>query len=188
MGAIDHDAHAVEPRIARKSALGEFDIARLAVVNALGAADLAVGGEAGFQAAIHQAFNFHFDGVGQFLAVGTEKLDAIVVIGIVRGGDHHAQIGAQAARQHGDGGGGQRAELEHIHAHGGEARDQGAFDHVAGEARILADHHAVAMGAAGEDAPGGHAGLHGDFGCQGCGVDAATNAVGAKIFAGHGMS
>ena len=46
MGAVDHDAHAVKARIAREGALGEFDIARLAVVDAFGAADIAFGGEA----------------------------------------------------------------------------------------------------------------------------------------------
>ena len=174
--------------IAREGALGEFDIARLAVVDALGAADLGRRRQALLQAGGHQRLDLAFHLVGQFLAVGAEELDAVVLEGIVRGGDHHAQIGAQGARQHGDGGGGQRAELEHIHAHGGEAGDQGAFDHVARQARVLADHHPVAVLAAGEDAARRHAGLQRHFGRELGGVGAAADAVGAEIFAGHGRS
>ena len=40
VGAIDDDAQSVEPEIAREGAFGEFDIARLGIVDALGAADL----------------------------------------------------------------------------------------------------------------------------------------------------
>ena len=67
----------------------------------------------------------------------------------------------------------------------GEARDQRGFDHVAGEPRILADHHAMAMIAAREDAAGRHAGLHGDLGRHRMAVGAAADAVRAEQFAGH---
>ena len=33
-----------------------------------------------------------------------EQLDAIVLEWVVAGGDHHAEVGAHGARQHGDGG------------------------------------------------------------------------------------
>ena len=161
-------------------------IARLAVVDALGAADAGRRRQALGQARIHQRLDLQFDLVGQFLPVGPEELDAVILEGIVRGGDHHADIGAQRTRQEGDGGGRQRAELENVHAHGGEARHQGVFDHIARQAGILADHDAVAMLAAGEDAARRHAGLHRHFRRELGGVDAATDAVGAKIFAGHG--
>ena len=55
------------------------------------------------------------------------------------------------ARQHGDGRRRHRAEQQHVHAHRGEAGDQGGFDHVAGKARILADDDAMAVVAAAED-------------------------------------
>ena len=185
MRAINHDAHAVQPQVAGEGALGEFDVARLAVVNALGAADLGAGSKALFQARRHQAFDFHFDIVRQFLAVGAEELDAVILIQIVRGCDHHPDIGAQAARQYGDGRRRQGTELEHIHADGGEARHQRGFDHVAGQARILADHHPVTMLATGKYPARRHAGLHRHFRREYSGVGAAADAVGAKIFAGH---
>ena len=74
--------------------------------------------------------------------------------GIVRGGDHDAEIGAQRARQHGDGRGRQRPDQHHIHAHRDETRGQRGLDHIARKPRILADDDAVAVLAAGEQQPG----------------------------------
>ena len=97
-----------------------------------------------------QPFERRLGLVGQLEPVGTEQLDAIVFERIVAGRDHHAQIGAHLARQQRDGGGGQRAGHDHIHAHAGEARHQRAFHHVSGQARVFADHHPMAMVAAQE--------------------------------------
>ncbi len=44
---------------------------------------------------IDQAFNLQFDLVRKLEAVGTKKLDAIVKERIVRGRNHHADIGTQ---------------------------------------------------------------------------------------------
>jgi hypothetical protein len=73
------------------------------------------------------------------VAVGPEQLDAVVVIGIVRGRDHHAEIGAHRARQHGHGGGRNRAGEQHIHADRGEPGHQAVLDHIAGKPRVLAE-------------------------------------------------
>ena len=80
IGAIDHDAQAVQPEIAREGALGEFDIARLAVVDALGAADVRRRwpGPASSPPSISASIS-HLHRVGQFLAVGAEEFDAIVL-------------------------------------------------------------------------------------------------------------
>ena len=57
------------------------------------------------------------------------------------------------ARQHGDGRRRHRAEQQHVHADRGEAGDQRVLDHVAGQARVLADDDAVAVLAALEPSP-----------------------------------
>ena len=103
----------------------------------------------------------------------------------MRGRDHHAEIGAQRARQHGDGRRRHRAELEDVHAHGQEARLQRALDHVARQARILADHDTVAMSARGEDLAGGHADLHGDLGRHRKLVGFPTDPIRSKQAACH---
>jgi hypothetical protein len=183
--AIDDDAQAVETQLLRKGALRKFDVAGLRVVDALGAADLARLGKTLFEPLLHQRFDLHFAFVGQLLSVGAEKLDAVVFELIVRRGNHHAQIRAQRTREHGHGRRRQRAEQEHIHAHGGEARHQRGLDHIAGQPRVLADHDAMAMVAAGEDAAGGHAGFQGDFRRHRVAVGPSAYAVGPEQLAGH---
>ena len=112
IGAIDDDAQPFEAQLLREGALGEFDVARLRVIDAARAADLGRRGEAVGEAVRHQLFDLGFALVGELLAVAIEQLDAVVVVGIVRGRDHHAEIGAQRARQHGDGRRRQRPEQE----------------------------------------------------------------------------
>ena len=124
------------------------------------------------------------DLVGQLVAVRPEQLDAVVLVGVVRGGDHHAEVAAHRAGQHRDRRRRHRAEQQHVHADRGEAGDQRIFDHVARQARVLADHHPVAMLAALERQAGRLADLQRDLGGD-LGVGPAANAVGAEIFARH---
>ena len=66
-----------------------------------------------------------------------------------------------------------------------EPRPQRLLDHVAGQPRVLADHHAMAMVAAVEDLAGRHADAHGDLGSHRRTVGAAAHTVGAEERAGH---
>ena len=75
-----------------------------------------------FDVGVEHALDARLDLVGQLVAVGAEQLDAVVVIRVVRGRDHDADIGAQRARQHGDRRGRDRAKQEHVHARRAEAR------------------------------------------------------------------
>ena len=101
-------------------------------------------------------------------------------IRVVRGRDHHAEVGAQRAGQHGDGRRRQRAEQRHVHAGADEAGGQRRLDHVAGQPRVLADHHAVAVVAAGEQQAGGLAQAQRDLRGHRVGVGLAADAVGAE--------
>ena len=157
VGAIDHRPDAVEAEVLGQRALGELDIALARAVDAGRPADLLGRGEQLGHVAEHQLLDLELGVVGELVAVGPEQLDAVIGEGIVRGGDHHAEIGAERAGQHGDGRRRHRPEQEHVHADGGEAGDERGFDHIAGEPRILADHHAMAIGAVGEELAGGHA-------------------------------
>ena len=125
------------------------------------------------------------DLVGELVAVRSEQFYAVVEIRIVRGGDHHAHVSAQRARQHGDRGRRDRPEQEHVHAGGGQPGHHGVLDHVAGQPRVLAEHHPVAVIAALEGQAGRHADLHRDFGGHWKCIGFATDAVRAEIFAGH---
>jgi len=88
--------------------------------------------------------------IGQLVAVRPEQLDAVILIGVVRGGDHDPEIAAHHPRQHRDGRCRQRAQQHHVHPHGQEPGGKRGFQHVAGEPRVLADDDAVAVIAAPE--------------------------------------
>ena len=79
VGAIDHDAQAVEADVARQRALGELDVALLRALDALGAAD-AVGGDQQVAGSdIDQRLDLRLGLVGELVAVGIEQLDAVVL-------------------------------------------------------------------------------------------------------------
>ena len=185
VGAIDDDAQAVEREIARHGALGEFDVTVVHAVDALGAAELGAFRQALGQFGVDHRLDLVFDLVGKLVAVGAEQLDAVIVIGVVRGRDHDAEIGAHRARQHGDGGRRHRAEQQHVHADRGEAGDQRRLDHIAGQPRILADHDAMAMLAAAEHKPARLSHFERQF-RRDHAIGAAANTIGAEMLANHG--
>ena len=153
IGAVDDDAQAFERQVARQRAFGEFDVAVVHAVDALGAAEIAAAGEALGQIAVHQPFDLALGLVGQLVAVRPEQLDAVVVERIVRCRNHDAEVGAHRAGEHGDRRGRHRAEQQHVHADRREAGHERGFDHIAGKPRIFADHHAMAVLAAAEHQP-----------------------------------
>ena len=95
ISTIDHQLDAIKREMARKGALGKFDIARLAVVNAFGATQLGRRRQFAVHRCVHQGFNLIFDFVGKFETVWPEQLDAVVLKGIMRGRNHNADIGTQ---------------------------------------------------------------------------------------------
>ena len=97
---------------------------------------------------IDQALDLLLDLVGELVAVGSEQLDAVVVVGIVRGRDHHPDIGPHRPRQHRDRRRRHWPEQQHVETDRGEPGDKRRLDHIAGEPRVLADHHPVTMLAA----------------------------------------
>ena len=184
VSAIDHDAQAFEREVARQRSLGEFNVAVMYAVDPLGAAEFAAFGQSFGNVRVDQPLDVLLDLVGKFVAVRAEQLDAVVVKWVVRRRNHHAEIGAHGARQHGDGRRRHRPEQQHVHADRGEARDQRGLDHVTGKPRVLADYHPMAMLAAPEHKPGCLPGLERQLRCDHA-IGAATNAVSAKILAGH---
>src|SRR5216683_261973 len=138
MGAVDDDTYSVEPQPARKALLDELDVAAAGVLKALDPAELGRDG-APARPLFERCLDLQLDLVRQLVPVAAEELDAVVRIGVVRGRKHDAEIGAQAARQHGDGRGRERADQHDIHAHRDKPGGQRRLEHVAGQPRILAD-------------------------------------------------
>ena len=116
IGTIDNQLNALKAHLAREGALGKFNIARLTVINPLGAPQFTRRHQLAGRC-VHQLFNFIFNLIGKLKPVRPEQLNAIIFKFIMRGGNHHANIGAQRARQKRHGGGRDRAKQKHIHAH-----------------------------------------------------------------------
>ncbi len=140
VGGVDHDAHAVEGEVLREGRLDEGDVAAGRVVEAkrgpirVFGRPLAIHGVAG-----DQLFELDLHLIGQLEAVRPEDLDAVVLIGVVRGADHHAGVRAHARREVGDGRRRERPREHDLAAHGADARRERGLEHVARQARVLAD-------------------------------------------------
>ena len=180
IGAIDHDLQPVQPHAAREGGLRRLDIPPRRILHARGAAELCRGREPAGQVGAHQPLDLRLGLVGQLEAVRAEQLDAVILERVVGGRDHHAQIGTQVARQHGDGRRRQRPHQHHIHAGADEPRDQGRLDQIAGQPGVLADHHAMAMRATGEQQPGRLPQPQRGFRVHRIDIGGAANAVSAE--------
>ncbi len=178
--AVDHDLQPVERLPAGEGGLGALDVAPGCVGDAGGAAQLARRRQPARKVGRHQRLDLRLGRVGQLVAVGAEQLDAVILERVVAGGNHDAEVGPHAAGQHGNGGCGQRAHQVHVHPSADETGDQCRFDHVAGQAGVLADQHAVAMAAADEHQPGGLAEPQRHLGRHRVGVGGAADSIRAE--------
>ena len=169
---------------ARQRALGEFDVAVMHAVDAAGAAEAGALRQPLVDRLVEQLLDLLLDVVGQLEALRAEQLDAVVLEQIVRGRDHHAEIGAHRLGQHRHRRRRHRAEQQHVHADRGEAGHHGVFDHVAGQPRVLADDDAMAMVAALKHQAGRLPHLERQLRRDQT-VGAAPNPVGTEIFAAH---
>src|SRR6185369_13859790 len=79
--------------------------------------------------------------VRQLGALPAEEFDTVVRVGVVAGADDHAEAGPLGPGQIGNARGRQRTEQHHIDTRRIEARLERALEHVARNARVLADQH-----------------------------------------------
>ena len=180
VGAIDDDFQAAQFQARADGALAEFDIAPGRVVDSGSLADGLRGNRGHFL--VEFGLDGEFDRVGQFGALPGEELDAVVVEGIVGGADDDAGLGAQGARQIGDGRRGHGSEQADVDAGGGDAGFQRRFEHVTRNARVLADKNPVAAVAdAAEHLARGPTELQHEVGSDRRRAHPAADAVGAEI-------
>ena len=137
------------------------------------------------QRLINQRLDRQLDFVGQLLAGSAEELDAVVMIGIVRGGNHHTGLQTQGAGQVGDARRGQRASQIDIHASSGKTGLQRGFQHIARNAGVFANQHARAVAAVVVDQhlAGGVAQPQDKVRGNRRLADFTANAIGAEVFA-----
>ena len=183
VGAIDHDFESVEGERARQTRLQENQssgrsrrrCARLCRYRCRWRESWPA------RAVENQFLDAALGLVIELEAFAREKLDAVVLKRIVRRRDDHAGVGAHAARQERDAGRRQRSDQPDVNAHRADARGHRGLEHVAGEARVLADQDA-AMAAAWilENVRERAAEPHRGFGGDRLGVGDAAHAVGAE--------
>ena len=77
--------------------------------------------------------------IGELIALGVEDLDAVVSIGVVGGGDDDTGVRLLLHRQKGHRRGGDGAQGHHVAAYGADTGHQGRFQHIGGNAGVLAD-------------------------------------------------
>ena len=177
VGAVHHQLQAAQMQAALYGALAELDVAAARVVDAERPAQ--VPRTHGPQRLRHLLLDGALAGVRQLVAFGIEDLDAVVVEGVVRGADDDAGVRAQGAGEIGDGRRRDGAKQVHVHAGRDEPRLQQRFDHVAGDAGVLADQH-QRRSAGGEHLADGPAQAQARFRRDRGLPHAATNAVRAE--------
>jgi hypothetical protein len=123
------------------------------------------------------------DLVGELAAAGVEELDAVVLVGIVRGADHDAEVALEALREIRDTRRGQRADQHHVDARGDETRFERGLEHVARQPRVLADEHRPALRR--EHARRGTRQLERELDRQRVLADAAPYTIGPEIVSRH---
>ena len=78
-----------------------------------------------------------FKFIGKLKAVAAEYLDTVVVEGIVRGGDHEADVRIHGPGQMGDSGGWYGTDEHDIDTHGDQAAGECGFKHVSGQTGVF---------------------------------------------------
>jgi hypothetical protein len=183
VGAVDHHLERVEADVVRQRLLDRVDVATARVLDPSRAADVAILRER--DVAFHQPLDRFLVSVAELEAIGAEQLDAVVVVRVVAGRDHHPEVGAHLAGEQRDRRGRQRPGQYHVHSHAGEPGDERGLHHVARQAGVLADDHAMLVVTAQEVPPGGLANFHRGRRVEQPRVGAAADAVGAEIPACH---
>ncbi len=120
---IHHDAQARKVHAARDGRFYELVVTADRIIDPEGLADLRGRRADGIDGAGEdQVLHLLFDLVRKLEPVAAEELDAVVLIGVVRGRDHDARIGPETPREECDARRGHRADEQHVHAHGAEPR------------------------------------------------------------------
>ena len=141
MGAIDHDLQAIQAHTTGQGGFGIFNIAAGAVIQT---------GDTAHTFGRHweivgqqQGFNLFLGGIRQFEAVRAKELDAVVVVRVVRGRNHHTQISAHGSCQQTHSGGRQWTKGNDIQTSSRQTSGHGVLKHIARPAGVLANDNTV---------------------------------------------
>ena len=179
LGAVHHNVQPV--KAGAGGFLGEVDVAALGVALAHRTAHLPADGQVLVlgQAVADDFLNPILHRVGELVAVAVEELDAVILNGVVAGGNHRARVSLIISGQIGDGRGGQHLHQHGLRAHGANARHQSGFQHFAADAGIASHQNGGPVYIACQHIGAGLAQLEGQLAGQVL-IRYSTHAVGAK--------
>lgn len=78
--------------------------------------------------------------VGELVTAAREELDAVVRHGVVAGGEHHTEVGAERAGEMGHRRRRQHADQQDVHARARQARGHRGLQELPGRTRVPTDH------------------------------------------------
>ena len=144
VGAVHQYPQVMGLALHRGNQVTDIEIHRVAVV--IGHADVSALFQGQRLVGQHIFFNGILQLVRQLCAVGAKELDAVILIGIVGGGNHHAGLCLAHNGSQRHCGGGDHAQGMDIGATGRKARNHGALQHIRRNPGILADDHHGLLG------------------------------------------
>ncbi len=141
VGLVEDDLQPVEAVRENTDEVGDVPVEALGVVG--DAADAGAGGPVpGSTGAVLLVGRLDavLQLVGELVAAAREELDAVVGHGVVAGGEHHAEVGAQRTGEIRHRRGGQHTDAQDVHARAREAGHDRGLEEFAGGTGIPADH------------------------------------------------
>jgi hypothetical protein len=183
---VHDDLHATQRQAVRHGALAKFDVAPAGIGQAARLAQAGRIGPLGRQ--LQGRFDLGLPLVGELFTPRRKELDAVVGKGVVRSADDHTQIQPQGPGEIGDARRGQRAAEQHVHASRCKAGFQRRLQHVARDARVLADQHRGALRAAAQHMPHRMAQAQHEVWRDGRLAHRAPNAVRTEIASAHHLA
>ncbi len=185
MGAIDNKLQPGKIGTGRHAALAKLDVAARRIVDARDLAQLA--GLNHRHRCIQQLFDHQLDCIRQLGALPREKLDAIVIMRVVRGTDHDTGFSVEGTRQVSDRRCRHWPQQHYVSTCGGQAGLQRGLKHVTGNTGVLAHQNAASAHAAERHACRPTQ-LEHEIRSNRKFADPTTDTVGAKIFFSHKCS
>ena len=143
VGAVEQHVHAAEVELAE----ADVQLAQIVLGCAAQLADAPDRGGIGarLSRAVELALDRQLGLVGELVAVAGEELDAVVAVGVVRGGDHDGQVEAVAVDQQRRRGRRQHAAEQRVAAGGAHAGGDRRLQHLSRLARVAHDQHLWAL-------------------------------------------
>ena len=133
--AVQANLEPLQRKTAARDKARDVAVAALHVVN--GAANVVLGGQRNLAAAVDVLLDELKDVLVHLKAVAVDQLDAVVGVGVVRGGDHHTAVKRAVDDLVGNAGRGNDVQHVGVAARSHQARDKGALEHVARAAGVL---------------------------------------------------